>query len=224
MWGSHAVRWLPLVVAVTFGAAACSGDAGPIGPQGDQGPAGPEGPEGPQGPSGPEGPQGPAGPEGPQGPAGPEGPQGPQGPTGAPNVTTYLFTDLEWERAAAGPTILLPYDEDFDITDDVLSRALILIYVRFVDGAFWFPAPNPRVAAPGAGAYSIAVDIGPADIGVFLWRPDGTSIPTTEDVPDLAALRVIVVPPGTVLTPNMAPKELAGLSYNQVTAVLGIRE
>lgn len=47
-----------LVLLLSLGAVACTGDAGPAG---SEGPAGAKGPAGPQGAAGPEGPQGPAG-------------------------------------------------------------------------------------------------------------------------------------------------------------------
>lgn len=204
-----ATRWLLLIGAVTFAAAVCTGDTGPVGPQGEEGPVGPAGPEGPTGP------------EGPEGPAGPEGPQGPQGPTGSANVTAYLFTDLEW-----GPTrgFTLFYDEDFDIPEEVQEEGLVLFYVKFdVFASGWWPAPASLVLV-GGEEYSLLAAYGNVGVSVLLRNPDGTTIPPTQDVIEIAALRVIVVPPGVVITPNSALDDLAGLSYDEVTAVLGIRE
>lgn len=215
--GVAAMRWLLLIGVVTFAAAACTGDTGPVGPQGEEGPVGPAGPEGP---TGPEGPEGPAGPEGPQ------GPQGPQGPTGSANVTTYLFTDLEWGSAAKA--INLPYDEDFEIPEDVQNEGLVLLYVKFEGFAQgWWQAPAPLVLVAtdqGNERYSIAVGFGNAALGILLRNPDGSSIPQAQDVVNLAALRVILVPPGTVLTGNMVPNDLIGMSYDEATAALGIRD
>lgn len=216
---SSALGLLLLTGALLFAAAACTGDRGPIGPQGEEGPVGPAGPEGPTGPQGPEGPAGPEGPEGPQ------GPQGPQGPTGSANVTTYLFTDLEW-GPAKGFTIF--YDEDFDIPEEVQEEGLVLFYVKFdaVTGGWW-PAPASLVVVfteAGSQEYSVAVAFGNAGVSILLRNPDGSSIPQAQDVVNLAALRIILVPPGTVLTGNRVPNDLIGMSYDEATAALGIRE
>lgn len=136
-------------------------------------------------------------------------------------MTSYLFRGLEW-----GPTraISIFYDEDFQIPEEVQEEGLVLFYVRFdVLGSGWWPAPSSLVLV-GGEEYSLVAAFGNAAIAVLLRNPDGTAIPVAQDVIEIAALRVILVPPGTVITPNIAPDDLIGLSYGEVTAALGIRE
>lgn len=144
--------------------------------------------------------EGSAGPQGAQGLQGEQGSQGERGPEGTANVTSYLFTDLEWNGARA---ITIFYDNDFDIPEDVQEEGIVLFYVKF-DASFtgWWPAPNPYVSIEGE-VYSITAAYGNASIGLLLRNPDGSMISSDQDVVDVAALRIILVPPGVVIPAKM---------------------
>lgn len=111
---------------------------------------------------------------------------------------------------------------------EVQEEGLVLFYVKFDSAPVgWWPAPATLVVVStvsGTQEYSVAASFGVAGVSILLRNPDGSSIPAAQDVVDLAALRIILVPPGTVLTGNMMPNDLVGLSYDEVTAALGIRE
>lgn len=141
--------------------------------------------------------EGPVGPAGQQGEAGKPGPKGEEGATGSANVTSYLFTDLEWSGSARSINIF--YDEVFNIPDDVKEEGLVLFYVKFdVSPQVWWPAPAPYVLA-GGEEYSVVAAFGNGAIAILLRSSDGSQIPAPQEVINLAALRVVVVPPGTVI-------------------------
>lgn len=166
--------------------------------------------------------EGPVGPTGPQGESGKQGPRGEEGAVGSANVTSYLFTDLEWSGSARSINIF--YDEVFNISDEVKEEGVVLFYIKFdASPNVWWPAPAPYILV-GDEQYSIVAAFGNGAIVLLLRNPDGTQIPANEDVINVAALRVILVPPGALITSEMVPNDMISLSYDEVAIRLRLHE
>lgn len=115
-----------MVVCLTLGLAACSGEQGEMGDMGDQGEQGPQGLAGEQGPQGEmgeqgeqgdQGEQGPQGDQGPQGEMGAQGAQGEVGPQGSAGLASLLAVDPEMPGencATGGQRIRSGLDDDGD--------------------------------------------------------------------------------------------------------------
>lgn len=93
-----------------------------------------------------EGPPGPAGSQGDQGEQGPKGDEGDQGEKGDPGTANVLYSDWisfdvsVWEKITefGKETQVYKISED-TVTQEILDRGLVLVYIRF-GGA---PAPRP---------------------------------------------------------------------------------
>ncbi|HRZ42125.1 MAG TPA: hypothetical protein P5228_05420 [Bacteroidales bacterium] len=156
--------------------------------------------------------------EGPRGPAGADGIDGQDGTDGNANVITYFFTDsakIAWNTNS----IYFYYDANFSIPDSIMEYGVILVYTKVKNptASMWYPVPGLGENANYVTRLFIRNDY----LMIRGYNPDGSPW-SGGALPELAAVKVILIPSTTIL--NM--KKAGGLpdfrDYNTTVETLGL--
>ena len=179
---------------------------------------------------GKDGDMGPIGPQGPQGPNGTPGATGPQGPTGATGSANVIYSD--WLPIPATAAAALPGRKNFSftvpaITQDVLDKAQVYVYLK--SGGTIIPLPYATKyintsTGETTGSYLTTVLLGVGGISLNQdWLTPGTIPAAFADATTVQGgythLRYVIIP-GSVKT-SMNPN-VNLTDYNEVREYFNI--
>lgn len=170
-----------------------------------------------------EGPAGPEGPQGAQGPEGTQGPEGPEGPEGTANVIYSSWT--EFDSSNWGSLISL-YGADYkeyvvqapEITDEVKSQGIVMVYLSFVCCDEVEPLPvvydNSKRLRYEYDASEIQFE--------YSNYPDAAGDPGT--IGSGNEYRYVIIPGGTAAKQKLSKEKLTKMSYQEVKQLFNIKD
>ncbi len=187
-----------------------------------------------KGDTGPEGAQGVQGSQGSQGPQGPQGVEGPQGPIGNANIIISDWISISGtlrDSSLDNSALKVMHYIAPELTDDILNRGAILVYMRF--GSYQWTLPYTSYAGGKVSTISFI----PARNVIFITRfaHDNSGSVT---INSSARLKYILIPADSpevgyaggeekLISHNSqlySAEALKALPYEEVCAILGIEE
>jgi hypothetical protein len=172
---------------------------------------------------------------GPQGPAGPQGPTGPQGPVGSPDVRYSPW----FSQQAGGALEDISMDDTCiklrkitrpDLTVDVINKAIIVVYFRFIGGG---PYLLPYTTEAGSATNQINFTPRVGELHVYRHTLKScrynagvaatyTGEPIMVHLPSSLEYRYVVIPGTVALAGAKSQADWQNMPYSEIKARFNI--